>query len=544
MTVNTRNWQRLGLRLVAWLPRRRQAVWLTTLYEMHRVFFLGHCEPWLQAHVRTAYDEQRWRRIVPLNFWLRLHGTLYCLRLHRQGHVLPGVRKVLGLSEEGAGAGLPPEAFPQWMRQDLRVLGQIDAQLCPSADFFARFHAWRPHADPSAGELLAAAWRALGQTQYDVVVIAPWVRTGGADKGLIQYCGYYIAHGLKVALLTTYSAESNRLDDIPPEVAVAELGLQWKALRIEEQTWLLARLLLLLRPRCVHNALSELAWRCYAAHGIALRTVGIALAASLYAEDVTAQGCRLGYATDFLPRCRSMLDYLITDSQPWAQRFQSHYALTITRVAGVRFYIPAAMLAPDYSALLQAQSSLASAQPLVLWAGRLCTQKRPDLLLEVVRDMPDVQFEVYGPIEPEAEMSAQALKKLPNVKMGGEYRNFHALVRGKPYAALLYTTSFDGMPNVLLEAAAEQLPIVAPPAIGGLAELVDESSAFCVDDAQNAVSYRDALRQALGNPALAKDKATQAKKRLVEKFSKQAFEKEMDAVMRRLFDTCAQQDVA
>jgi len=536
MRLNTRDLQRIALRLVGWLPKRTQAVWLTTMYELHRVFYRGQCEPWLQTHVSNAYRQRRWRRILPLSAWLRVHGALYCLRLHRQGHVLPGVRKILGMDDVGVSSGLPSEAFPSWMQDDLRQISEIDASLCPSAGFFARFHAWQPDADTTQGELLTAAWNALDQQRYDVVVIAPWVRTGGADKGLAQYCQYYISRGLKVALLTTYPGESTRLETVHPEVKIAELGLKWRQLRMDEQIGLLARLLLLLRPRLVHNCLSELAWRCYATHGLALRSTRIVLAASLYAEDVTAKGCRVGYAVDFLPQCRRVLDVLLTDSWPWAQRFRDHYALTRSDIAAVHFFVPDAMLAPDYSSLAKITEVSPNVKPVVLWAGRLCAQKRPDLLFEIAKTMPEVTFEVYGPVEHEAVSWEHRLKRLANVLMGGEFRNFHELVMGRNYTALLYTTSFDGMPNILLEAAAEQLPIVAPPTVGGLAELVDENTAFCVTDAQNPSDYVQALQRALANPELAKQKTVQAKGRLAEKFSRETFEKDMGSLLNRWLD--------
>jgi len=537
MNTTTKSLQRLALRLTSWLPQRKRAIWLTTFYELHRFVILGHTEPWLAEHVRGKYQNSLLVKLIPIDWLLRLYGAAYCLRLHRQNHVLPGVRKILGGAQhEGSDAGLPEEAFPLWMQEDLLVLSKLEAQLCPNKDLYRKFHAWRPHAETTMGDLFAKAKTLLEDVPYDVVLIAPWLRTGGADKGLIQYCEYYLERNLRVALLTTYPGASTRLHALPPGVKLLELGESWKVLDMAQQAELLARLLLQLRPKLVHNALSEVAWRCYEWFGKPLRAAGISLAASLYAEDLTPEGCRLGYVVDFLPKCRNQLDILIADSWAGARYFQRHYALNQTLVHCVHFYVNAIQGDPHRTRQSE-QSSSNISRPTVLWAGRICPQKRPDLLFKIASRMPEVLFEVFGPIEPESTRWASMLKKLENVTLMGEYANFHALAKQKRYDLFLYTTLFDGMPNVLLEAASEGLPIVAPAHVGGLSELLDESTAFCVSDENDAESYVKAMRDVLTNPELAYQRSTHAINRIHQRFSRQAFFEDMQFVMSHVFQS-------
>lgn len=533
MSARVRSLKNLALRLTAWLPRERRAVWLTTFYELWRVIALGHREPWLDNYVRNAYVSQVWRRLLPLRWWLVFHAVFYCVHLHRHNHVLPGVWRALGASETLPSAGLPRDAFPQWMQEDLLELSKIDAQLFPNAEFFNKYHAWRTHVDTSGGDLLAKAWTALQCQQKDIIVVAPWLRAGGADKGVLQFLNFYLSRGFRVALITTFAGQSTRLNLVPRQVDVLEFGLMAGALSIEELTYIFTRLLLLINPHIVHNALSELAWHCFAVHGRALRASGIKLMASLYTEEYGVAGRRMGYAVDFLPRCRTILDALITDSSAWANKFSAHYALNSTIVKPIPFYVHTTEITHGSTETLISYIKQEGSYR-ILWAGRLCTQKRPDLLFEIAKCMPLVRFDVHGPIEQDSVKWAQALSRLPNVKLFGEYANFYDIVKASQYDLLLYTTSFDGMPNVLLEAASVGLPIVAPADLGGLSELIDASTAFCVSDVSDAKSYVKTLRFALDHPDVAAQKSLKASERLRKKFSREIFEQEMDKIIHQL----------
>ncbi|MCH2887450.1 hypothetical protein K3V87_14745, partial [Listeria monocytogenes] len=81
--------------------------------------------------------------------------------------------------------------------------------------------------------------------------------------------------------------------------------------------------------------------------------------------------------------------------------------------------------------------------------------KRPDLLYEIALALPEYLFEVPGEVDPACRGETQRkLRRLPNVRVHGRYDSFQALVRQGRYAMLLYTSRYDGLPNILLEATA------------------------------------------------------------------------------------------
>jgi glycosyltransferase involved in cell wall biosynthesis len=85
------------------------------------------------------------------------------------------------------------------------------------------------------------------------------------------------------------------------------------------------------------------------------------------------------------------------------------------------------------------------------------------------------------------------LAKLPNVRLLGRYENFSD-IPAEQYFAFLYTTQYDGLPNVLLEALASGLPAVAPD-VGGIREIVNDDTGWLVKDNTDVEAYMAALRE-------------------------------------------------
>ena len=307
-----------------------------------------------------------------------------------------------------------------------------------------------------------------------------------------------------------------------------EFGKLAKDLTEDERITVLTRLLLELAPRIVHNMNSELAWRCLSQHGKALRSVGVKLVANLFMDELTPSGHPFGYATTYMPEVRDFIDLVLIDNAPYRETIRRRYYLSERRVFRVPFWQE---LPPRSQTVASPNPSAESGS--VLWAGRLCNQKRIDMLFAVARECADIEFQVFGESD-ETESDAMWRRKLaglPNVRLHGAYDGFHTIAEQRSYRAFLYTTAYDGLPNVLLEAASHGLAIVAPPAIGGLADLIGAETAFPVDDAARASSYVHALRRCIADPTEAARRARNAFDLVRLGHSREAFKVAMDEAL-------------
>jgi glycosyltransferase involved in cell wall biosynthesis len=169
----------------------------------------------------------------------------------------------------------------------------------------------------------------------------------------------------------------------------------------------------------------------------------------------------------------------------------------------------------------------------ILWAGRFTRQKRPDVLARVAEHCPEHEFDVFctNPDSREASDYLGRLYHLPNLKFHGAYGSFEELA-GRGYDAFLYTSGWDGMPNVILEAVASGIPVIAPD-VGGISEMIREETGYLVsgpDAVEEFVAYVQAI---FSDPAGARLKAVLAQEQLLASRTRRAFLSAWSSVLDR-----------
>ncbi len=90
-----------------------------------------------------------------------------------------------------------------------------------------------------------------------------------------------------------------------------------------------------------------------------------------------------------------------------------------------------------------------------------------------------ILIDVYGSAVLE-KFDLDAFVGTSNVRYKGSFDDF-ADIRHDDYDAFLYTTRFDGLPNVILEAMAAGLPVIAPD-VGGIIEAVSPRTGFLIEN--------------------------------------------------------------
>ena len=152
-----------------------------------------------------------------------------------------------------------------------------------------------------------------------------------------------------------------------------------------------------------------------------------------------------------------------------------------------------------------------AARPTVLWLGRLDAIKRPWLVVDIARRLPDVEFRIAGDAYVEGPLRWQPSDLPPNVRLEGH-------LEGKPKEdalasawLLLGTSIHEGLPISFLEAFAAGLPIVSCQDPEGVASRFGRAIPRCDGSGEDAVpDFAKAIaelvsdtdeRQRLGNAA-------------------------------------------
>lgn len=101
----------------------------------------------------------------------------------------------------------------------------------------------------------------------------------------------------------------------------------------------------------------------------------------------------------------------------------------------------------------------------VLWVSNLRPLKRPELALELARQLPNVRFTLVGGPMPGGETYHDdvraAAARLPNVTMAGAVRYRDSAVLFERAKIFLNTSSIEGFPNTFLQAWVRGVPVIS-----------------------------------------------------------------------------------
>lgn len=181
-----------------------------------------------------------------------------------------------------------------------------------------------------------------------------------------------------------------------------------------------------------------------------------------------------------------------------------------------RYQIPAADLerihvlpAPARPEIPLATAPSRSTRPTVFWAGRWERRQRVDLAIKVAERMPEVDFRILGESQPTGSLGRlpENVRLLPH-RTRLEEADFDQA------DAWLYTSSWDGVPSLLLEVAMTGVPIVAS-GVGGVMEILGECGGWPVEHWREPDAYVAALRAVFADPEGARARARDLRERLL-----------------------------
>ncbi len=200
---------------------------------------------------------------------------------------------------------------------------------------------------------------------------------------------------------------------------------------------------------------------------------------------------RISGFQNMIPAIDKAVDLYISDNTKFANTICQMYGVAPDRMKAISYPPDQKRIASVAGHRFGTQSSRN-----VLWASRIDHQKNPGLLIQIARAMPDLTFHMYG--RKVLNDTVFDIGKLPvNVRFHGEYSSLEQLMI-RDYLCFVYTSRFDGMPNILMEIAACGVPVVTPN-VGGIADFFGDDWMGFVRRGDVVEDYVSVIRMA-GNP--------------------------------------------
>jgi glycosyltransferase involved in cell wall biosynthesis/SAM-dependent methyltransferase len=396
----------------------------------------------------------------------------------------------------------PEFARLEEMADEVRAMSTFDQRRTMPLGWTVR--AARPGASPPVN--------ARSTRRTPVLYVAPWVDLGGSDKGTIDWFKHIDRERWAPSLITTqpslnrwlpqlgpYAEEVWALPDLlsGPEMPSFLLGF------IESRE---IEVLHIMNARLAFDLMPDVT--CLAHPPVVV--------VQLHAEEQD----RSGYVRYVASRYGNLVDAFSVTSRQLAVAMDDYLV-----PRGKLHVIPTGVAADDEfdPATVEPFTGLTGEGPRVLWPGRLVDQKDPMLTLDVVKGLVDrgVSFTLDVVGDGDLRLATQARTAElgisdritwhpPSKDMARWYRTADVL---------LMTSVFEGVPYVIYEALAMEVPVVAP-ALAGNVELMgtDGACGALIEPREDVKAYVHALEELLTDADLRARVGRQSRRRMREEF--------------------------
>jgi glycosyltransferase involved in cell wall biosynthesis/GT2 family glycosyltransferase len=352
-----------------------------------------------------------------------------------------------------------------------------------------------------------------------ILFLVPWMVTGGADRVNLEWIAALIRHGHRVTVCATLQAANEWL----PQFA-----------RLTPDVFILSNFL-----RCAD-------YPRFLRYLIESRGIDIALiAGSTFGYQVLPYLRAHCPQTVFVDLCHVVEPDWMNGSHPrFAVGYQQMLDLNLVTNAHVRDWMvargaDAARIEVCYTGMdvdrLRAAASgrpqareglgLPDDTPVIVFAGRLCEQKRPRFLVDILQAL-DARRVVYralivgdGELRPEVETRVRQARLSAKVQLLGAVDHERWLQILSASDVFLLPSGFEGISVALLEAMGMGVvPVTA--SVGGQGEVVDASCGFPIAAGAGELErYVDALAALATDVDRRQAVASAARERIVAGFS-------------------------
>jgi len=374
--------------------------------------------------------------------------------------------------------------YPSWMTRIWKDIHVIDNSTFPSKDLLKSL-AWYNAENTTPGHAYVQFAQEFTK-KPDTLTFVPHLIKGGADKVFINYVTELsqIHSEWNIGVIQTEAKESVWANKLPPEIDFINLYKIMGGLDPVTQHRLLATFVTQNNIKRIIIGNSQLAYDFVSNYQSLISNLGISIYCFAFGEEFDDEGRLWGHIHTGIPRIYPVITRIITDNKNTVNKLEAEYAFDRDRFRV--HYQPTDIP-------LKTPVSNQHKQTRILWASRVCKQKRPDILKAISRQLDTNHFVVdaYGELE---EGLTEHYFDDSNVHYKGSF-NGVASIPTDTYDIYLYTSEGDGIPNVLQEMTANGLPIVASN-VGGIGEFViTNKTGMLINDHENIADYTTAISQ-------------------------------------------------
>lgn len=358
-----------------------------------------------------------------------------------------------------------------------------------------------------------------------VLYLAPWVDYGGSDTNTLDWFRWVDRSRFDASLMTTQPSSNRRLNEIVPYAS--EIWALPELMEGKDFPRFIAEFVVSRQIELIHVMNSRIAFDLLSDFRALKDPPKVVV--QLHVEEPT----RDGYVRYVTTRYGGLVDAYSVSSAVVGDAVVG-YGVSRERVEVIPTGIDVELF--DRKRVTP-MTGFDDGRAHLLFVARLVAQKDPLLMVEVARELKNrgVSFCIHvigsGDLEPQVRSLVAGYGLEEEIVFEAPTHELRPW-----YAAgdvLLMTSVFEGVPVIVYEALAMELPIVAP-ALAGIRELMDDGGGVLVRQRDRAADYADALQSLLGDPGLRREVGGEGREIVSERFSVQGMGARHSALYERL----------
>lgn len=315
----------------------------------------------------------------------------------------------------------------------------------------------------------------------DIIFIIPWLKLGGADKVVLEYVKSL--EPFSVGLITTLEP-GERISELLIDYIDINHILPCNYFSDDIKSHVLIKALINSKVKLTHIVNSDLGLNTFLYYSNVYKSYGKKLITTFFAPEVNyVTGEFFGYPIKYKDLFISS-DVILSDNNFWNETV---YMKNVNNNYSFQ-KLPVPVSVAETKVKYHAK------QKKILWASRFALEKTPSHLISIAKQLTECTFIIYSDLPNDHNLKSiyDQLSVMENVELRQAYSSLSEL-NFDEFDLFLYTSLFDGIPNVVLEMGLAGLPIIAPN-IGGVSEVLGRDYYLLVNDCQNYQSYIEKLK--------------------------------------------------